>query len=207
LYLLGEGGGDYLIMKTKLLTAVLCTFCLTAVLFSTVPVESAGTYDPWIDTNHDGRINVLDLIKVAGGIGTFGNPGLNVTITNPALNAAITNWPNATDRTIWWNASVSNTGRWSGDWGGSKGFAHLNVVARCNIATGPDTVTLTVYGELHDPASSGALLIVAHTETFDSSQHTAAFSIPVPSKDFQFYAVCSSANTYYIYLSYYLTWG
>jgi hypothetical protein len=71
-------------MKTRknLVVAVLCTFCLAAVLFSAVPVNSAGTYDPWIDTNHDGRINVLDLIKVAGGLGTSGDATLNVNIAN-----------------------------------------------------------------------------------------------------------------------------
>jgi hypothetical protein len=197
-----------MITKKSLMVAVLCTFCLTAALLGAIPVESAGTYDPWIDTNHDGRINVLDLIKVAGGIGTTGNPGLNVTVTNPTLNVAIRNWPNATDTTIWWNASVSNSGRWSGDWGGSKGFAHLNVLARCNIASGPDTVTLIVYGELPDPADPGhAFLIVAHTETFSASQHTAAFSIPAPSSHFEFYAVSSSVTSYNIYLSYYLTWA
>jgi len=68
-------GGDNLIIRKNLITAILCTFCLATILLSLRPVDSStGQYDPWLDVNEDGRINVLDLIKVAGSIGTSGNP-------------------------------------------------------------------------------------------------------------------------------------
>lgn len=80
----------------NIVVAVLCTFCLTAVLFTAIPVNSTETvnstktassipaYNPWADVNHDGRINILDLIEVALGLGSSGNPALNVTITRHA---------------------------------------------------------------------------------------------------------------------------
>jgi hypothetical protein len=80
----------------NIVVAVLCTFCLTAVLFTAIPVNSTETvnstktassipaYNPWADVNHDGRINILDLIEVALGLGSSGNPSLNVTITRHA---------------------------------------------------------------------------------------------------------------------------
>jgi hypothetical protein len=211
LHLLGEGGGDYLITKTKLLTAVLCTFCLTAALFSTMPVESAGTYDPWIDTNHDGRINVLDLIKVAGGIGTFGNPGLNVTVTNPALNVVVLNatdtniaWPNSTDQHVWWNTLVDNTSIIS-EFYSAKGFSHLHVLAG-GVPSG-DTISIKVYGLLYNSAHTNFLGALAYNVTLTFSQQNIAFSIPVPGQSFYFLATGSSATKRSVYLTYYLTWA
>lgn len=81
-----------MISKKDLLVAVLCTFCLTMVLFSTMPVKSAGVYDPWVDVNHDGKINVLDLIKVATGPNTAGDPALNVTIARHATYLFVQNY-------------------------------------------------------------------------------------------------------------------
>lgn len=54
--------------------AVLVTFCLTAMLFMIVPVSSYGTYDPWIDFNDDGKIDVKDIATVAKNFGSNGTP-------------------------------------------------------------------------------------------------------------------------------------
>jgi hypothetical protein len=200
-----------MITREGLTVAVLCTFCLTAVLFSTIPANSAATYDPWIDTNHDGRINVLDLIKVAGGIGTTGNPGLNVTVTNPALDVIILNstdlnvaWPNSTDQHVWWNTLVDNTGIVSNFYS-AKGFAHVNVQA--SSTTGGDTVTIQVRGLLYNAAHTSSLGTIAYTATLNNTQYSVVFSIPVPGEWFYIYAFGSSATKRGLYLSYYLTWA
>jgi hypothetical protein len=201
-----------MITKKNLMVAVLCTFCLTAALLGAIPVESAGTYDPWIDTNHDGRINVLDLIKVASGIGTSGNPGLNVTVTNPILDVVILNstdlnvaWPNSTDQHIWWNAPVDNAGIVS-NYYSAKGFAHLNVVAAC-ISPGGDTITVEVRALLFSSDHISSTAVVVYTGTLTTSQTKLAFSIQVPSEWFYIYAYGSSTTKRGLYLSYYLTWA
>lgn len=68
-----------------LIIAVLATFCLTATLLLAVPIRSQTQppmYDPWIDNNHDGQINILDAIRLANDFGTSGDPTANVSVTN-----------------------------------------------------------------------------------------------------------------------------
>jgi len=64
-----------MILKKDLIVAILATFCITAILFTAIPIRSAPTpaeYDPWIDTNDDGIINYEDLFNLASRYGTFG---------------------------------------------------------------------------------------------------------------------------------------
>jgi len=66
-----------MILKKDLIVAVLATFCLTAILFTAIPIRSTPSpseYDPWIDTNDDGIINYEDLFNLASRYGTFGTP-------------------------------------------------------------------------------------------------------------------------------------
>jgi hypothetical protein len=71
--------------KRDLIIAVLATFCLTVTLFLAIPTRSqspSGTYDSLVDLNHDGQINILDAIILAGHFGTAGDPTINVNVTN-----------------------------------------------------------------------------------------------------------------------------
>jgi len=72
-----------LITRKDLVVSILCTFCLTTVLLTMMPVQSAE-WDPWLDVKEDGRINVLDLIKTASALGTMGDTTKNVTIAGRA---------------------------------------------------------------------------------------------------------------------------
>jgi hypothetical protein len=68
-------------VKRDLVIVVLCTFCLTATLFETILTNSTiaqRTYDPWIDTNDDGRIDIKDLVIIVKHFGTVGD-GINKT--------------------------------------------------------------------------------------------------------------------------------
>lgn len=76
-------------MKIKplyLLNVVLTIVLLTSVFANaainrTVTAETAE-YDSWKDINEDGKVNLSDLIKVATGFGTSGDPTKNVNVTN-----------------------------------------------------------------------------------------------------------------------------
>lgn len=83
-YIQGRKGGDSMATKKDLVIVVLITFCLTATLFLTRTTRSqvAGQYDPSLDINHDGTINMKDIGAEAKAFGTSGDPTLNVTVTN-----------------------------------------------------------------------------------------------------------------------------
>jgi hypothetical protein len=57
---------------------VLISLCLAATLFLTVPIKSSptgtGAYDPWLDTNDDGKIDMKDVAAEARAFGSFGTP-------------------------------------------------------------------------------------------------------------------------------------
>ena len=59
-------------VKRDLIIAVLTTFCMTATLFMILPTQSlpGNGYDPWLDTNDDGTINILDISLLAMAFGS-----------------------------------------------------------------------------------------------------------------------------------------
>jgi len=63
-------------VKRDLIIAVLAIFCLTATLFMILPIQSSpgNGYDPWLDNNDDGKINILDIAATAKAYGTTGTP-------------------------------------------------------------------------------------------------------------------------------------
>jgi hypothetical protein len=61
-------------IRKDVIFAVLATFCLTTILFTVIPVGSYGIYDPWIDFNDDGKIDVKDVALVASNYGSKGTP-------------------------------------------------------------------------------------------------------------------------------------
>jgi len=90
----------HLASKKDLAIVVLITFCVTATLFMIFPSHSlsdANSYDPLLDVNDDGVINILDIYKVARAFGTSGTPinktalllGTNATADLPALYEAV----------------------------------------------------------------------------------------------------------------------
>jgi len=89
------------VTKKDLVIAILSTFCLTAALFIIIPTRSSpgiGEYDPWVDLNDDGTINILDCIIISGAFGTSGDPTKNVNVTNwpewlKVGNVTVTNFP------------------------------------------------------------------------------------------------------------------
>jgi hypothetical protein len=73
-----------MVNKKDLIIAVLATFCLTATLFLIIPTRSQtlGPYDPWLDTNADGKIDGKDLGETAFAFGSYGDPTKYVNVSN-----------------------------------------------------------------------------------------------------------------------------
>ena len=76
-------------MNAKRYPVHLATFCLIVVLFMIITTQSSSgdTYDPWIDINDDGKINILDITFVAKAFGTSGTP-INKTMLIQELETA-----------------------------------------------------------------------------------------------------------------------
>jgi hypothetical protein len=70
-----------MVTKKDLIIAVLATFCLTATIFMVIPTRSStNPYDAMIDSNHDGKISLADLVALANSYGASGDPTLKVSI-------------------------------------------------------------------------------------------------------------------------------
>jgi S1-C subfamily serine protease len=66
-----------MITKKDLVVVVIATFCLATTLFMVIPTRSSletNSYDPWLDINDDGNINILDISSLAIIFGTSGSP-------------------------------------------------------------------------------------------------------------------------------------
>jgi hypothetical protein len=69
--------------KKDVFIVALVTFCLTAMLFTILPTKSAtNPYDPWLDTNDDGLINMRDIQAAILSFGTSGSTTKDVNVTN-----------------------------------------------------------------------------------------------------------------------------
>lgn len=196
----------------NIVLAILLTFCITAVLFTAIPVNStetvnstvtpsstvsSTTYDPWKDVNHDGRINVLDLIQVAVDMGGSGDPALNVTVTN---------MPPDVDTLVWWQTIVNQAGI-SSPLYNVKGYAHLNLLGRADL-TSSDTVTIVVEGAIYNATHTTFSPIIVYSRTLTGyPSNTFSANIPVPSTNFYIIAYGSSSTNYHISLSFYATWN
>ena len=64
------------LMNRRFVIAVLTVACLTTVLFVAAPIRSSapgpGEYDPWLDWNDDGKVDMKDIGRVAKAFGTSG---------------------------------------------------------------------------------------------------------------------------------------
>jgi len=85
----GRKGGDIMITKKDLIIAVLATFCLTSALFIVIPTKGSSNslpYDPWVDLNGDGKIDIYDITWACELYDTSGDPTRNVNVTNFPLD-------------------------------------------------------------------------------------------------------------------------
>ena len=102
-----------MIMKKHVLVAVLATFCMTFVLFGISPTRSANNpYDPWLDTNGDGRIDMRDIGAECTSFGETGDPSKNVNVTNFPLdeqgNLRFATVHSTMNKTLALNRSIAN---------------------------------------------------------------------------------------------------
>jgi hypothetical protein len=76
-----------MVTRKDLVIVVLATLCLILTLFTILPTHSSSStaaleYDPWIDVNGDGKIDITDVAMTSGSFGTYGDSTRNVNVTN-----------------------------------------------------------------------------------------------------------------------------
>ena len=68
--------------------AVFASACVLLALTMVVRMSSSATYDPWVDLDDSGDIDIFDVVTLAGSYATAGDPTKNVTIARRASTLA-----------------------------------------------------------------------------------------------------------------------
>jgi hypothetical protein len=71
----------------QLLVVMLSVVILLTLAFAPISTEQSGSYDPWLDYNDDGVIDVNDLSALAYAYGYSGDTTKNVNVTNWPVDA------------------------------------------------------------------------------------------------------------------------
>lgn len=162
--------------------------------------NGGGEYDPWLDFNEDGFIDVNDLSPLGRAYSSSGDPTKNVTVTN---------WPVSTDVTVWFKQYLSpSQWKYTGFYDAS-GFGYLHVLAIGEGVYDTEEVYLDVIGLLWEtpPGPGTGIWILAYAVTLTATQNSLCVTIPVPSEKFLFSVKASPTTTAYVSLSFYLTWA
>ena len=72
-------------MKKDIIITAILTFCLTATIFM-VATSNSAEYDPWVDINGDGKIDIFDVVGMTSRYAATGDPAKNVTVKNWPTN-------------------------------------------------------------------------------------------------------------------------
>lgn len=197
LFIEWERGGDILLNNRSFVIGVLSALCLTMILAA--PTNSlVGYYDPWLDINDDGDIDMIDVAASARAFGSFGDPTKNVTVTN---------WPVSSQVCVWWNEYVPIWGSRMSDRYYSHGFTRMHILAKVSGLSGDESMELLVYGEIRNPTGATIHRIVAYSLTFTDASWTRDVTIFVPSETFKFGFFADPATDGDVFLNFYLTWA
>jgi len=66
--------------------ATLFVAVLLTLTFTPTASQQAGTYDPWLDYDENGKIEIKDIAMIARAYGATGDPTKNVNVTNFPLD-------------------------------------------------------------------------------------------------------------------------
>lgn len=179
-------------------------FAVVLLTMAFIPISSqVGTYDPWLDVDENGKIEIKDFAQMALAYGTTGDPTKNVNVTN---------WPS--DYEV---QTVSINVTWAGYHGFAQsqpivyagGYSRITLCFRpTNMSEREDEVTISAYfvdwftgltppmwGYAHEYIPSGLYVATAHKTLSGSlgiSGTTSIMETKAPYFDFRFN--CSSPN-------------
>jgi hypothetical protein len=192
------------ISYSRLLNIVLVAILATSIFFmntrSTIETKtaSAGTYDPWLDTDDNGIINMLDLYYTAISYGATGDPTKNVNVTN---------WQISKDVNVFWEEDVS-AGSLTSPAYSAGGFGHLHILAHGSSLNGDETIQIWVRARLYNATRTSYYPMTVYTITLTPGTGSIVdVSMSVPSDTFYFLVPYNATVVATVSLSFYLTWA
>jgi hypothetical protein len=158
-----------------------------------VQASSSATYDPWVDLDESGDVDIFDVVTLAGSYQTTGDPTKNVNVMN---------WPVTNQQTVWYNRDSSATSGWYN----ASGFGHMHLIWYVSSLDGAESVTVDVVVRIINPAG-GFSYWPGSSQAVTAANYGGALSFPVPSETFRFVVTFAAGTTARVYLAFYLTYA
>jgi hypothetical protein len=192
---------------SPLLNIALTTVLVTSLLFMATgtttnrvdnKLASGAGYDPWLDVDDNGIINMLDLYYTAISYGATGDPTKNVNVTN---------WQISKDVSVFWQEDVS-AGSYTSPAYSAGGFGHLHILAYGSGLNGDESIQIWVRSRLYDATRTSYYMMTVYTITLTPGLGAIAdVSMSVPSDTFYFVVPYNATVVATVSLSFYLTWA
>jgi hypothetical protein len=172
--------------------AYLAFACVILAPMMLVSVSSSAVYDPWVDLDESGDIDIFDVVTLAGSYQTTGDPTKNVNVLN---------WPVTNQQTVWYTRTTDGV---SGEYNAS-GFGHMHITWQVGGLTGDEAVTLRIFAMMYYPGGSRGYIVQSMVIT--AATYQGALSFPVPSETFYFSLDLADGTTATVYFAFYLTYA
>ena len=161
--------------------------------------QGSGEYDPWLDYNEDGIVDVNDLHPLGQAYGSSGDPTKNVNVTN---------WPVSTDTTVWYQASLEPLQTLSSGWYEAYGFGYIHIIVWASELSGSEFLRVQLNGRIWDLNHLGSATVDVYEFDLNSTSTRVGVTVPVPSEYFMFRVMASGITTVdYLFFGFYLTWA
>ena len=160
-----------------------------------VQASSSATYDPWVDLDESGDIDIFDVVTLAGSYQTTGDPTKNVNVTN---------WPVTTQHTVF----HALTGYGASTVYRASGFGHMHLLWTVGSLSAAESVTISILGFIYDEDGVWPQMSVdAGSITVTATNYDGVLSFPVPSERFQFVCHFAAGTTASVNVAFYLTYA
>ncbi len=160
--------------------------------------QSGGEYDPWIDYNEDGIVDVNDLHSLGQVYSASGDPTKYVTVTN---------WPISQEFHVWYQDPLTGSESLWSPYYNASGFSSLHILVRGFDLKDVEQLTFYVYGTLWKEDHTSWYPFETYRYTLTSSTSETDIHLPVPSELFRFMVFAPPGTTGSIYMSFYMTWS
>ena len=173
---------------------IFASTCILLALTLLVHLSSSATYNPWVDLDESGDVDIFDVVTLAGSYQTTGDPTKNVHVVN---------WPVARQQVVWYGQTSDDYS----DWYNASGFGHMHLVWRVrNGLSAGEVVTVETRVHLDGPAG-GWTEFPAVATNITAANDRGTLSIPVPAEIFQFHLDIATGTTATVDLAFYLTYA